>query len=144
MVRKYFNILRNTILATGITKKNFHNNTYVIRTLRGGRLHKMIGINNVKKVKKLTIFGKINVNDLYFIQHMDNLECLNLQKTIYLRKIKNDAIKSKLRRDLVKKKQYLKKIYFPNSIRTVPSGLFYNCQKLELVILPNKLRYTKY
>lgn len=140
MVKRYFNLLKNIICSIGITKRSKTNGVYDIRTLQGGRLHKIIGINNVMQVKKLSVTGKINVTDLYFILHMDNLEILDLKNAIYLRKEQNEAEKNRLRRDLVKKKKHLKEISFPSSMKSVPSGLFRNCMELEHVILPNSVK----
>lgn len=140
MVKRYFSLLKNIIHAIGITKKDKAKGVYHIKTWRGGRLHRIIGINNALKVRELTVTGKISVTDLYFIQHMDNLEVLNLRNAIYLRKKQNEARKNRIRRNLVKKKKHLKEIWFPCSMKSVPSELFRDCMELERVILPPSIK----
>ena len=140
MVKSYLSILWNMFCSAGFTKTNQTKGIYHIKTWKGGRLHRIIGINNVLQVKELTVNGKINVTDLYFIQHMNNLEILNLKNAIYLRKKENEAGKNQLRRNLVKQKKHLKEIWFPNSMKSVPSELFRNCMELERVVLPNSIK----
>lgn len=141
MVKIYFCLLKNIVLSIGITKRKYTNGVYKIRAVKGGRLHKIIGIENVSQVKELTVTGKINVTDLYFILHMDNLEILNLKNVIYpKRQRKNEMEKSRLRREMLRNKKHLKEIWFPNSLESVPSELFKDCIELERVILPKSVK----
>lgn len=86
MVKNYFSLLKRMVSSIRNTKRNEAKGIYHIKTWKGGRLIKAIGINKVMQVKELKVTGKIDVTDLYFIQHMDNLEVLNLKDAIYLRK----------------------------------------------------------
>lgn len=140
MVKSYFYLLANIIRSVGGIKKDRTKGIYRITTWKGGQVHKIIGIANALKVKELTVAGKINITDLYFIQHMDNLEILNLQNAIYLRRKKNEAARNRLRRNLVRKKKHLKEIWFPRSMRSVPPEMFKNCTELEHVILPDSVK----
>lgn len=141
MVKTYFCLLKNIVHSIGITKGNYTNGVYNIRTVKGGRLHKIIGIEHALQVKELTVTGKINVMDLYFILHMDNLEVLNLRNAIYPKRQRKDEMeKSRLRREMLRNKKHLKEIWFPNSLKSVPCELFKDCIALEHVILPKSVK----
>lgn len=140
MVKNYFSLLKRMVSSIRNTKRNEAKGIYHIKTWKGGRLIKAIGINKVMQVKELKVTGKIDVTDLYFIQHMDNLEVLNLKDAIYLRKKQDEAGKNRLRREIVKDKKPLKEIWFPSSLKSVPSGLLSNCTELERVVLPHTVK----
>lgn len=113
MIKSYFNkILKGIITLNHSTKKNKRKGRYHIKTWFGGRLYKSIGIKNALEVKELTISGKINITDLYFILHMDNLEILNLKNASYSNKKQNEIKINHLRRKLLKDKKHLKEICF--------------------------------
>lgn len=136
MIKRYLNSLNNIIRAIGKPSKRQHKGIYHIRTWRGGKLYKIIGIQNVLQVKELTVVGKINMTDLYFILHMDNLEILNLKNATYTNAKQNKEKINQLRRNLVSNKKHLKEVWFPASMKSVPNGLFQDCMNLEHVILP--------
>lgn len=129
-------MLNSMVRSMGMNKQNMANGVFHVKALRAGKLHKMIGMDNVLRVKSLTIVGQINVTDIYFILHMDNVEYLNLKDAIYLRKEPNESEKKWLRRELLSKKKKLKEIWFPASMTSVTSGLFKDCMELEKVVLP--------
>lgn len=141
MIKNNFkNLLKKVLPHIHKTKENKEKGIYHIRTWFGGQLYKIIGIKNALNVKELTVSGKINMSDFYFILHMDNLEKLNLKDATYLDKTQNETKINQLRRGLVKHKKHLTEIWFPNSMKYVPDGLFQDCRELKRIVLPTCIR----
>lgn len=140
MTKGKFNLLKRMIPCIKTTNEDRERGIYHIKSWFGGKLCKVIGIKNALQVKELTVSGKINLTDFYFILHMDNLEILNLKDATYIGKKQNATKLNQLRRSLVKNKRHLREIWFPDSMRFVPDGLFQDCTTLKYVVLPTHIR----
>lgn len=141
MIKVNFKLLFQKIVPhINSIKADKEKGIYHINTCIGGKLYKVIGIKNVLQVKELTVSGKINITDFYFILRMDNLEILNLKDATYIVKKQNETKLNQLRRNLVKYKRNLKEVWFPNSMKMVPSGLFQDCKVLQRIVLPNCIK----
>lgn len=141
-MRKYLKLLKGIIHSIYCypTKNNHQNGIYEICLSRGGQLHKKIGIHQAENVKCLTVKGIINITDLFFMQHMDNLEMLDLKQAVYLRKKQNEASRNRLRKNLLGEGRKLRKIWLPNSMGSIPAELFKNCHALEEVVIPHSVK----
>lgn len=84
MVKKYINTVKGIfyVISSGRSSKDMFTGIFNLNLYKGGVLRKEIGINNLLKVRHLKINGFINIDDLYFMQYMDNLEVLDLSNII--------------------------------------------------------------
>lgn len=142
MIRKYYNIAKGLFYASVYSGKirNKNNGVFVLNLFRGGQIKKRIGLNSIKDVKVLRIRGILNINDIYFIQYMDNLEVLDLSKAVYIRKKHDEKGKLKLRKNLLKRKRCLSVIHLPEFIGYIPNHFFSECQNIERVIISKSVK----
>jgi hypothetical protein len=126
MVKKYINTVKGIfyVISSGRSSKDMFTGIFNLNLYKGGVLRKEIGINNLLKVRHLKINGFINIDDLYFMQYMDNLEVLDLSNIIYHRKKIHEGEKLKLRKNLLKRKKKLTTIHLPEFISYIPDNFF--------------------
>lgn len=142
MVKKYINTVKGIfyVISSGRSSKDMFTGIFNLNLYKGGVLRKEIGINNLLKVRHLKINGFINIDDLYFMQYMDNLEVLDLSNIIYHRKKIHEGEKLKLRKNLLKRKKKLTTIHLPEFISYIPDNFFYDCKNLQKVVIPGSVK----
>lgn len=142
-INQSFNkIIKNSKISIEIDE---HLGIYKINTWKSGQLIKIIGRENVERVRVLIVCGPINRVDVFFIRKMIKLEELDLSKS-FLVKNTIDKVLYKIMSNrnslcFLGGNKYIRKIVLPLNVGYIPDYAFANCINLKEITFTNSIKY---